>query len=202
MEGEPAAGGDLAEVRAELAALRERVARLEAEAVGRESRPPEEGNPLAQQVEAAYEAASEEARRYPIGSVRLLAYFRLARPHQNEYARIAEDVTAGFDTLLKLPSEGIARSLAGLAHPVRLELYKALLTGAQDSAALMEAAGLNTSGQLYHHLREMEEVGLVVRRGRNLWANVNLQAFAFALQVGKELMLWRGEGRAAGEGAD
>jgi hypothetical protein len=41
----------------------------------------------------------------------------------------------------------------------------------------------------------MEEVGLVVRRGRNLWAGVNLHAFALALVVGQYLMYWRGEGK-------
>lgn len=43
----------------------------------------------------------------------------------------------------------------------------------------------------------MEEVGLVVRRGRNLWTTANLEAFALAMVVGQYLMHRRGEGKEA-----
>jgi len=179
------------DLRAELADLRSRVERLEE----RGSRFKEADHPLAQRVEQQFEQASEEARRFPIGEVRAMSYFRLSRPDDNEYGRLMDDNTTGFDALLALSSDEAARSMAGLAHPVRLEIYKALLTGSKDSAALIEAAGLNTTGQLYHHLREMEEVGLVVRYGRNRWGQANLQAFALALVAAQQLMRWRGEGR-------
>jgi DNA-binding transcriptional ArsR family regulator len=179
-------GNDL---RAELADLRDRVARLEQRAAAHQ----EEEHPLAAPVEEAFAKADEAAKRYPIGQLRVEQYFRIHRPHENEYGRFVDGHTVGFDALLALPPDAVARSLAGLAHPARLAIYKALLTGSKDAPTLLEAAGLNTTGQLYHHLREMEEVGLVVRRGRNLWAHANLHAYALALAVGQILIQWRGE---------
>jgi DNA-binding transcriptional ArsR family regulator len=177
----------------QIADLRQRVARLEDRAFP----PDERTNPLSAAAEEQFATAPEAARRYPIGQVRALSYFRIHRPSDDEYGKYVNDHTAGFDALLALPADAIAKSLAGLAHPARIAIYKALLTGSKDSASLLDAAGLNTTGQLYHHLREMEDVGLVVRRGRNLWTTANLEAFALALLVGQYLMNWRGEGKEA-----
>ncbi len=179
------------DIHAELADLRARVERLEQRAKAYK----EGEHPLAERVEAKFEQASEEARRFPIGEVRALSYFRFSRPGDDEYGRLLDEKTIGLDALLALSSDEAAHSMAGMAHPIRLEIYKALLTGSKDSASLLEAAGLNTTGQLYHHLREMEEVGLVVRYGRNRWGQANLQAFALALVAAQQLMRWRGEGR-------
>ena len=178
---------------AEIAALKERVGRLEERLAVRQAAHQEEEHPLAAPVEAAFAKADDDAKRYPIGRLRVEQYFRIHRPHENEYGRFVDGHTVDFDALLKLPADAVARSLSGLAHPARLAIYRALLTGSKDSATLIEAAGLNTTGQLYHHLREMEEVGLVVRRGRNLWAHTNLHAYALALVVGQTLMQWRGD---------
>jgi DNA-binding transcriptional ArsR family regulator len=179
------------DLRTELTDVRERLARLEARAFP----PDEKPNPLAEVVDEDFAKTPEEERRYPIGLVRALSYFRIHRPSDDEYAKSASDRTIGFDVLLALPADAVAGSLAGLAHPARIAIYKALLTGSKDSTSLLEVAGLNTTGQLYHHLREMEDVGLVVRRGRNLWASANLEAFAIALVAAQYLMHWRGEGK-------
>lgn len=181
-------------VRSELEQLEARVAELERRlgdmpAVNASGRT-EEGNPFKQEVDARFAELPEDARRRPIGRIRGTAYFRVA------HGVYSGGATTDLDDLLGPPSAVLARSLAGLAHPVRIEIYKALLANmerGQDSASLLAAAGLNTTGQLYHHLREMEDVGLVVRRGRNLWAAENLFWFALAMTAAKGLMNWRGD---------
>jgi hypothetical protein len=188
-------------VRAELADLKARVAELERRlgeprtATGERD---EESNPFKKEVDARFAELPDAARRRPIGGVRGTHYFRVA------HGVYSGSATTDLDNLLGLPAEALARSLAGLAHPVRIAIYRALLEGMEhgrDSANLLAAAGLNTTGQLYHHLREMEEVGLVVRRGRNLWAAENLFWFALAMTAAKGLMNWRGEGTPPPEAA-
>lgn len=63
-----------------------------------------------------------------------------------------------------------AGALAALGHPVRLELIRRLLSGAHTTHELAEIPDLGTSGQLYHHLRELQAAGLVVQRRRNDYA--------------------------------
>jgi DNA-binding transcriptional ArsR family regulator len=63
-----------------------------------------------------------------------------------------------------------AVALAALGHPVRLELIRRLLAGAHTTHDLAEIPDLATSGQLYHHLRELQAAGLVQQRRRNDYA--------------------------------
>ncbi|MGO2111941.1 MAG: ArsR/SmtB family transcription factor [Pseudoclavibacter sp.] len=60
-----------------------------------------------------------------------------------------------------------ASVLEALAHPVRLELARAVLRGHRTTAELLELEGLGTSGQLHHHLRQLVAAGWLsaVRRG-------------------------------------
>jgi len=60
-----------------------------------------------------------------------------------------------------------AAALAALGHPVRL-LLRQVLSGAATVTELQERAALGTSGQLYHHLRQLVNVGWlrVAARGR------------------------------------
>lgn len=53
------------------------------------------------------------------------------------------------------------RVLAALGHPVRLAILKALLEGKHGKADLEKLEGLGTTGQLYHHLKALEEAGWV-----------------------------------------
>jgi DNA-binding transcriptional ArsR family regulator len=62
--------------------------------------------------------------------------------------------------------EGAATVLAALGSPVRLEIIRRLLLGGQTAGELQEIPGLGTSGQLYHHLRDLQAAGLVVQRRR------------------------------------
>lgn len=61
--------------------------------------------------------------------------------------------------LLNRPWTEVAESLAALAHPVRLEILRAVLNGKSSSQALQHLADIGTTGQLYHHLKELQSAG-------------------------------------------
>jgi DNA-binding transcriptional ArsR family regulator len=62
--------------------------------------------------------------------------------------------------------EDAAVVLAALGNPVRLEIVRTLLLGGETIQELQEIPGLGTSGQLYHHLRDLQSAGLVTQRRR------------------------------------
>ncbi len=63
---------------------------------------------------------------------------------------------------LDLDDEPRLAVLAALGHPARVRIVRALLAGGPSgTAALQEAAGLASTGQLYHHLRSLTHSGLV-----------------------------------------
>ena len=72
------------------------------------------------------------------------------------------------DGLLEMDLEEAAAALAGLGHPVRLRLLQAVLRGQRGATDRGAVEGLATSGQLYHHLRELQAAGWLrsVGRGR------------------------------------
>ena len=61
-----------------------------------------------------------------------------------------------------------AATLAALGHPVRLRLLHSVLTGTTSSADLAADESLGTTGQLYHHLRQLVAAGWLraAARGR------------------------------------
>jgi hypothetical protein len=61
----------------------------------------------------------------------------------------------------------LARLLAALGHPARLALVRAVLAGAATSQELAATAGAGSTGQLYHHLKDLIAVGVVEQAGRN-----------------------------------
>lgn len=61
----------------------------------------------------------------------------------------------------------LAGAVAALGHPVRLELLRALLRGSQGVRELSDLPGMGTSGQLYHHLRELQNARWVRQERRN-----------------------------------
>lgn len=82
--------------------------------------------------------------------------------------------SAGKDgnAVFAVPLDGGVRVLAALASMPRLSLYRAVLDRPATSGELMKAAGLNTTGQLYHHLRELMNAGLIAQEGRDRYALV------------------------------
>ncbi len=77
----------------------------------------------------------------------------------------------GFDAnaLLDSPWPDIADTLAALGHPVRLALVRAVLRGTGSAAELAATEGLGTTGQLYHHLRQLVAAGWLRSPARGVY---------------------------------
>lgn len=78
-------------------------------------------------------------------------------------ARWQEGVGAG--ELLDEEWDRAADVLAALGHPVRLQLLRHVLRGAGSARELAEIDGMGTSGQVYHHLRQLVAAGWLRNRG-------------------------------------
>ncbi len=63
-----------------------------------------------------------------------------------------------------------ASTLAALGHPVRLTLLREILNGRTTVSALSEVEGLGTSGQIYHHLRQLTAEGWLHTPSRGAFA--------------------------------
>ncbi len=66
---------------------------------------------------------------------------------------------ADAETILDSDWSELADGIAALAHPVRLALVRAVLSGTSAAAELGAMEGFGTSGQLYHHLRTLVSGG-------------------------------------------
>ncbi|MBB5084727.1 helix-turn-helix domain-containing protein [Nonomuraea endophytica] len=82
--------------------------------------------------------------------------------------------------------------LESMGSPPRLALLAALVGGPRSRAELQEALGGETSsGHLYHHLRELQNAGLIGQQGRGTYAVVPraviplLAILAAALDLGR-----------------
>jgi hypothetical protein len=63
-----------------------------------------------------------------------------------------------------------ASTLAALAHPVRLTLLREIVHGRDTVAGLAELDGLGTTGQIYHHLRQLTAEGWLHTKARGHYA--------------------------------
>ncbi|MGW4108683.1 ArsR/SmtB family transcription factor [Streptomyces sp. NPDC004976] len=59
-----------------------------------------------------------------------------------------------------------AEALAALGHPVRLRMVRAIVGGRRTAAELTELEGIGTTGQIYHHLRQLTGAGWLHTTGR------------------------------------
>ncbi|MGQ5597275.1 helix-turn-helix domain-containing protein [Streptomyces sp. ESR1.13] len=66
------------------------------------------------------------------------------------------------DGLLEADWAESAEVFAALGHPVRLRLLREVLGGRRTAAELAELDGMGTTGQIYHHLRQLTGAGLVL----------------------------------------
>ncbi len=71
----------------------------------------------------------------------------------------------GTDDLLDDEWEHAAEVLAALGHPTRLALLRHVLRGVDSARSLGELEGMGTSGQVYHHLRQLVSAGWLRNRG-------------------------------------
>lgn len=91
------------------------------------------------------------------------------------------------NAVFAVPLDGSVRVLAALASMPRIALYRAMLDQPATSSALMAAASLNTTGQLYHHLRELIGAGLVIQEGRDRYTVVSERLPATRAIIGAAL---------------
>jgi hypothetical protein len=63
-----------------------------------------------------------------------------------------------------------AGTLGALGHPVRLNLLRSVLAGTRSAAELAADEGLGTTGQLYHHLRQLVSAGWLQSAARGQYA--------------------------------
>ncbi|MFJ4981529.1 helix-turn-helix domain-containing protein [Streptomyces coeruleorubidus] len=89
------------------------------------------------------------------GSVRL--------PTGEQYAWQLGALTEG---LMEDDWTPVAESFAALGHPVRLRLLREILGGRRTAAELAELEELGTTGQIYHHLRQLTGTGWLRTTGR------------------------------------
>ncbi|MFE1264544.1 ArsR/SmtB family transcription factor [Streptomyces albogriseolus] len=59
-----------------------------------------------------------------------------------------------------------AESFAALGHPVRLRLLREITGGRRTAAELAELDDVGTTGQIYHHLRQLTAAGWLHNTGR------------------------------------
>ncbi|MFF5309882.1 ArsR/SmtB family transcription factor [Streptomyces massasporeus] len=89
------------------------------------------------------------------GSVRL--------PTGEEYAWQMAALT---QDLLEGDWTAAAESFAALGHPVRIRLLREILGGRRTAAELAELDEVGTTGQIYHHLRQLTATGWLHTTGR------------------------------------
>ncbi len=70
------------------------------------------------------------------------------------------------EQLLDADWDQAADALAALGHPIRLKLIQEVLNGASTTAEIGATEGLGTTGQLYHHLRQLVAAGWLSSSGR------------------------------------
>lgn len=110
------------------------------------------------------------------------------KPHTWWSIRYDEAVTR----LLTNPDYKVAQILSVLGSEVRLAILRLLLDAPKTAAEIVAELGFKTTGQAYHHLRELERAGYVRQRegGRYHFdlrvGRVYLTALALAADAGAE----------------
>jgi DNA-binding transcriptional ArsR family regulator len=160
--------GDPEDLASRLAALEERVRRLEPDP-DRPAHPARPAGPTGggaqPSVRDRFWALEELKERLPAGDGAVLFAGVVPLPAGGWYEWQWETATG---ELLAADWSSLSATLAALGHPVRLLLLRQVLSGAGTVAELQERVELGTSGQLYHHLRQLVGAGWlqVAARGR------------------------------------
>jgi DNA-binding transcriptional ArsR family regulator len=143
--------------------IEERLARIEARLDALEQQPAAE--PAGELPDAFFALAALRERVGPPGGVVFAGAVTLpgSSPVEWQFGRATEQVLAG-DWAAR------ASTLAALAHPVRLTLLREIVHGRDMVAALAELDGLGTTGQIYHHLRQLTAEGWLHTRARGQYA--------------------------------
>ncbi|MGH4035553.1 ArsR/SmtB family transcription factor [Actinomycetota bacterium Odt1-20B] len=142
--------------------LEERVAELERRVAALESEdeaapPVGEGDFWALDALKARHPVSDDAD----GAVLFTGAVRVPTGHRYEwqYGLLTETVFEG-------DWSEVAESFAALGNPVRLRLLKEILDGRRTAAELASLEDVGTTGQIYHHLRQLTGAGWLHTPGR------------------------------------
>ena len=139
--------------------VEQRLARLEAAVFGRDGDTPRQ--PKIHAKDPLWALAELKARTADSSVVLFTGHVTLDGPAVYEWQQAAD---AG--SLLDMEVDAAASTLAALGHPVRLRILQAVLHGQTSATELGSMDGLGTSGQLYHHLRELQAAGWLHSTGR------------------------------------
>ncbi|WP_433797325.1 ArsR family transcriptional regulator [Actinoplanes sp. CA-252034] len=134
-----------------LAALERRVAELEQRL---DSRPGDDRPARTPDAELFWALEGLLARVDDPGAVLLTGHVTLP---DGRRARWQEGV--GTEELLDSDWTQHVAALAALAHPARIRILQRILHGAGTAADLVQIDGMGTSGQVYHHLRQLVAAG-------------------------------------------
>jgi hypothetical protein len=141
------------ELATRLAELEDRVARLE----GRPARPA----PAVPAGPDTFWALQGLRERLPDGGVLFTGIAPLPSGEHYEWQQ-----QASIDDLLDTDWSEQAAPIAALGHPVRLLVLRQVLGGARTVAELQQHEALGTTGQLYHHIRQLTANGWLQAAGR------------------------------------
>ncbi len=146
-----------------MSSLEQRLAAIEARLAALEPAAPPVGQPAAASADARFAVLDTLRAQAPPGGAVVFA------------GSVQTPDGRQLDWQWGQPASGLAgrdwsvasAALSALAHPVRLQLLQAIYAGNGRKAELETLPGLGTSGQLYHHLRELDRAGWVrsPRRG-------------------------------------
>ncbi|WP_156723473.1 ArsR/SmtB family transcription factor [Streptomyces apocyni] len=143
--------------------LEERVAELErrlAALEAAEDRPSGRFSPLGEEF-WALERLKEDLQEEPDGGVLFTGSVRL--PTEEQYGWQRAFTT---DDLIEGEWAEAAEAFAALGHPVRMRLLREIVGGRRTVAELTDLEGVGTSGQIYHHLRQLTSAGWLHSTGR------------------------------------
>ncbi|GHG33589.1 ArsR/SmtB family transcription factor [Streptomyces zaomyceticus] len=147
------------ELEERVAALERRLAALE----GAERRAPEAGDGALWALEGLKAQLAGAGEQGEDGAVVFTGSVRLPTQERYEW-----QFGAFTERLLEEDWAGTAESFASLGHPVRLRLLREILGGRRTAAELADLEEIGTTGQIYHHLRQLTGAGWLrtVGRGR------------------------------------
>jgi hypothetical protein len=95
---------------------------------------------------------------------------RIAALESAASARLRPQAVDDDEAVLEADWAEWAGALAALGNPVRLTLLQQILRGTSTVSGLSTVQGLGTSGQIYHHLRQLTAEGWLHSPSRGVFA--------------------------------
>jgi hypothetical protein len=159
--GDTGAVSDGSDCPARLERLEQRVARLEERLAAQEPGPAGSSPEAPQGTETLWALNGLKARAKGVSAVLFTGSVSVPTGRHYEW-----QLSTLASQLLDEDWAPTGDALAALGHPVRLTLVRRVLNGADTSAELGGLDELGTSGQLYHHLRQLVSAGWLRQTSR------------------------------------